>query len=26
MVGVDIPLTGPKPYDGIFRLTYIANF
>lgn len=26
MMGVDLPLTGPKPYDGIFRLTFIAAF
>jgi hypothetical protein len=24
--GVDIPVAGPKPYDAIFRLTYITNF
>jgi hypothetical protein len=26
MGGVDIPLTGPKPYDAIYRFTYITNF
>jgi hypothetical protein len=26
MGGVDIPVTGPKPYDAIYRLTYITNF
>jgi len=26
MGGVDIPLSGPKPYDAIYRFTYITNF
>jgi hypothetical protein len=26
MGGVDIPLAGPKPWDAIYRLTYIKNF
>lgn len=26
MGGVDIPVTGPRPFDAIFRLTYIINF
>jgi hypothetical protein len=26
MAGVDIPLAGPKPWDAIYRLTYIKNF
>jgi hypothetical protein len=26
MGGVDIPLTGPRPYDAIYRFTYITNF
>jgi hypothetical protein len=26
MGGVDIPVSGPKPYDAIYRLTYIKNF
>jgi hypothetical protein len=26
MVGGDIPVSGPHPYGGVFRLTYILNF
>jgi hypothetical protein len=26
MRGVDIPLAGAKPWDAIYRLTYIKNF
>jgi hypothetical protein len=26
MAGVDFPLTSPRPYDRVFRLTYIFNF
>jgi len=26
LLGVDIPVSGPKPYDAIYRLSYIKNF
>jgi hypothetical protein len=26
MAGVDIPVSGPKPWDAIYRFTYIKNF
>jgi hypothetical protein len=26
MLGVDIPVAGPKPWDAIYRFTYIKNF
>jgi hypothetical protein len=26
MFGVDIPVSGPKPWDAIYRFTYIKNF
>jgi hypothetical protein len=26
MMGVDIPLSGPRPWDATFRFTYIKNF
>jgi hypothetical protein len=26
MGGVDIPVAGPKPWDAVYRLTYIKNF
>ena len=26
MVGGDIPVSGPHPYGGVFRVTYILNF
>jgi hypothetical protein len=26
MGGVDIPLSGPKPWDAVYRFTYIKNF
>jgi hypothetical protein len=26
LFGTDIPLAGPKPYDAIYRLSYIKNF
>jgi hypothetical protein len=25
-VGGDIPVSGPHPYGGVFRVTYILNF
>jgi hypothetical protein len=24
--GVEIPVAGPKPWDAIYRFTYIKNF
>jgi hypothetical protein len=26
LAGVDIPVAGPRPYDAIYRLSYIKNF
>jgi hypothetical protein len=26
LFGVDIPVSGPRPYDAIYRLSYIKNF
>jgi hypothetical protein len=26
LFGVDIPVSGPRPYDAVYRLTYIKNF
>ncbi len=26
MLGVDVPVSGPHPYDDVFRATYILNF
>jgi hypothetical protein len=26
MFGVDVPVVGPKPWDAIYRFTYITNF
>jgi hypothetical protein len=26
MFGVDVPVSGPRPWDATFRFTYIKNF